>query len=148
MTHKPNLHGRMLWRNRGFWAVVAILALPLLLGAWKGAAGQSINPNYVERIQDGKTKKPEILTWFGDPQEVKRTPEGVVYIYQTFRAKQGGLQKDTRDIKPAADTPFQLEENLKMKPRKADPTQELESSLIIRFKPDGETVQSHQYQRF
>ncbi len=146
MTHKPNHHGRMLWRNRGFWAVVAILALPLLLGAWKSAAGRGINPSYVERIQDGKTKKPEILTWFGDPQEVKRTPEGVVYIYQTFRAKQGPSQKEAREIKRPAETPFQLEENLKIKPRREDPTQELATSLVIHFKPDGETVQTHQYQ--
>lgn len=146
MTHKPNHHGRMLWRSRGFWAVLAILALPLLLGAWKGAAGRGINPSYVERIQDGKTKKPEILTWFGDPQEVKRTPEGVVYIYQTFRTKQDLPKKEKREIKRAAETPFQLEENLKIKPKREDPTQEVATSLIIRFQPDGETVQTHQYQ--
>jgi len=148
MTHKPNHHGRMLWRNRGFWAVLAILALPLLLGAWKGAAGRGINPSYMERIQDGKTKKSEILTWFGDPQEIKRSPEGVVYIYQTFRAKQGPAQKDTREIKRAPETPFHMEEHLKFKPRNQDPDQEPASSLIIHFQPDGETVQSHQYQRF
>jgi hypothetical protein len=82
------------------------------LGAWKTFTGQGINRSYVERIQDGKTKKPEILTWFGDPQEVKRTPEGVVFIYQTFRAKQGPPGRYQGNQKPA-DTPFQLEENLK-----------------------------------
>jgi hypothetical protein len=148
MKHKRNHRGRMFWRGRGFWAVVAVLALPLLLGAWKGAAGQGINPSHVEHIQDGKTKKPEILTWFGDPQEVKRSPEGVVYIYQSFRPKQGLPRKETREIKQPANTPFELEENLKIKPKKAGPNKELDSSLIIRFKPDGETVQSHQYQKF
>jgi hypothetical protein len=148
MNQNLNNKDRRFLRSRTLAAVMAVLALPLLLGAWKTIRGQGINRSYVERIQDGKTKKPEILTWFGDPQEVKRTPEGVVYIYQTFRAKQGPTQKDTREIKRAVDTPFQLEENLKIKPKKQDPGQEPASSLIIRFKPDGETVQSHEYQEF
>jgi hypothetical protein len=146
MTYKPNHLGMMLWRNRGFLALAAILALPLLLGAWKSVTSQGINRAYVERIQDGKTRKPEILTWFGDPQEIKRTPEGVVYLYQTFRAKSALPQKNTREIKRPPETPFHMEEHLKFKPRKQDPGQEPASSLTIRFQPDGETVQSHEYQ--
>lgn len=148
MTHNLNNKAGRFFRSRALTAMVAVLALPLLLGAWKNLSGKGINRSYVERIQDGKTKKPEILTWFGDPQEVKRTPEGVVYIYQTYRVKQGLPPKDDRDFTKAAESPFQLEENLKRKPKKQDSGREPASSLTIRFKPDGETVQSHEYQEF
>ncbi len=148
-----NLHyrqGGILLGARKLGAVLVALAVPLLLGAWKDIVGRGINRTYVERIQDGKTKKPEILTWFGDPHEVKRTPEGVIYIYQTFRPKSDRPRKDTREIRPAADTPYHLEQNLQMRStkEKEGPTKELESRLTIRFKPDGETVQSHEYREF
>jgi hypothetical protein len=148
MKQNLNNQDRRFSRSRALAAVMVVLTLPLMLGAWKSILNRGINPSYVERIQDGKTTKPEILTWFGDPQEVKRTPEGVVYIYQTFRAKKGPAPKDTREIKRPPETPFHMEEHLKFKPRQQDPDQELASSLIIRFKPDGETVQSHEYQEF
>jgi len=138
----------MLLRDRGTAVVLLVLALPLLLGAWKTFTGHGINRSYVERIQNGKTKKPEILTWFGDPQEIKRTPEGLIFIYKSFRAKQERSSREAREVKQSADTPFQLEENLKKKPSKDISTQELASTLTIRFQPDGETVQSHDYQEF
>lgn len=139
---------RMLLRGRELSVILVVLALAFLLGAWKTFTGHGINRSYVERIQNGKTKKPEILTWFGDPQETKRTPEGLVFIYKTFRAKQKRAPREVREVKQSADTPFQLEENLKKKPSKDISTQELASTLTIRFQPDGETVQSHDYQEF
>jgi hypothetical protein len=148
MKPHQSCKGRMLLRDRGTAVVLVVLALPLLLGAWKTFTGPGINRSYVERIQNGKTKKPEILTWFGDPQETKRTPEGLIFIYKTFRAKQERAPREVKEVKKPADTPFQLEENLKKRPSKDTSSQELASSLTIRFQPDGETVQSHDYQEF
>ncbi len=67
-------------------AVLMILLLPRLLGAWKIISGNTIDPSHVERIQDGKTTKNEVLLLFGDPQEIEnRTPEGVTYTYKSFK---------------------------------------------------------------
>ena len=136
---------------RKVFLVLLIPALPLLLGAWSISMHRSgINPSYVERIEDGKTKKSEILTLFGDPQETKRTPEGMVFVYKTFATKEAFPKKAAKDEGPnttaAVDSPYSLEQTLKRKPKEG-PTQDLSSSLTIFFGRDGDTVQSHEYRK-
>jgi hypothetical protein len=137
-------------QGRGLALVLLVLALPLLLGAWKIIMSKGINPSYVERIEDGKTKKTEILTLFGDPQETKRTPEGLIYVYKTYRPKgtpYGKKKESDATTAPSVDSPFTLEETLKRKPKEG-PVQEVASILTIYFKPDGETVMSHEFKQF
>jgi hypothetical protein len=136
--------------NRRAALVLLILAVTLL-GAWKIIMGDSINRSYVERIQDGKTKKHEILTLFGDPQETKRTPEGLVLIYKSYRTKETLPSRDLRKSKNVvADNPYFQEYQMSevQSTKKKGPSKELASSLTIRFKPDGETVQSHEYKEY
>jgi hypothetical protein len=131
--------------------VLLVFTLPLFLGAWKITTGRNINTAYVERIQDGKTKKHEILTLFGDPDEVDRTPEAVVYIYETYRNKET-LPKRERQLKSAPpDSPYFREDWLKEKKKReaaAAANKELDSRLMIRFDREGQTVQSHEYKQF
>jgi hypothetical protein len=137
--------------NRKAALVVLFLALPLLLGAWKIIRGRGINPSYVERIQDGKTKKHEILTLFGDPQDIKRTPEGVEYVYKSFRDKDAVTPGKGRKFTDVHQKPYLTDEDLKELDKtsiKQKAHKELASTLIIRFQPDGETVQSHDYKEF
>ena len=77
--------------------ILLILLLPLLLGAWQDASGNTINPNYVKRIENGKTSKHEILLYFGDPKEIEKSDVGPVYKYFSY--------KDA----PADFTPYQHE---------------------------------------
>jgi hypothetical protein len=136
--------------NRKASIVLLILAVTLL-GAWKIIMGDSINPSYVERIQDGKTKRHEILTLFGDPQETKRTPEGLVLIYKSYRTKETLPSRDLRNSKNVvADNPYFQEYQMSevQSTKKKGSNKELASSLTIRFKPDGETVQSHEYKEY
>jgi len=113
--------------------------------------GRDINPAYVERIQDGKTLKHEILTLFGEPDEMDRTPESVVYIYKTFRNKETPPKRG-RQVKSAVqDSPYFREDWLEQKEardRAAAANKELASRLIIRFDRDGQTVQSHDFKQF
>jgi hypothetical protein len=136
-------------QGRGLALALLVCALPFLLGAWKIIMNKGINPSYVERIEDGKTKKSEILTLFGDPQETKRTPEGVIFVYKTYRPKESPLPKNKDDATtaPSVDSPFTLEETLKRQ-HKEGPVQELGSMLTIYFKADGETVQSHEFKEY
>ena len=70
--------------------ILLVLVLPLLLGAWQDFTGNTINPNYVKRIQDGKTTKTEILAFFGDPKEVEKIGPGAglqVFQLQGRRAR-------------------------------------------------------------
>lgn len=129
--------------------VLVVLTLPFFLGAWKIILGRSINPTYVERIRDGQTQKHEILTLFGDPDNIERTPEAVVYTYETFRKKEV-LPKRQRQAKSAVqDSPYFREDWLERKrEREAVDDKELASRLIIRFDPEGQTVQSHDFQQF
>jgi hypothetical protein len=119
----------------------------MLLGAWRITMNKNINARYVERIQDGKTKKSEILTLFGDPQEIKRTPDGIIFVYKTFRTKETPPSyKADEDTKTGAavESPFTLEESLKRKPKEG-PVQEESSVLTIYFGTDGDTVRSHSF---
>jgi|WetSurMetagenome_2_1015567.scaffolds.fasta_scaffold308295_2 hypothetical protein len=150
MKPHPHASHAKLSQGRGLALALVVLALPLFLGGWSITRTKGINPSYVDRIEDGTTKKSEILTLFGDPQETKRTPEGMIYVYKTLRTKEtphGKKKKDDVSVAPSVDSPFTLEETLKRKPKEG-PAQELESMLIIHFKPDGETVMSHEFKQY
>ncbi len=127
-----------------------LLVLPLVLGAWKSMTGRTINPNYVERIQDGKTKKQEIMLYFGDPQEIKRTADGLVYVYKSFKdAPAMAYRPEDRKINPQSDQLMVIDENRQIKkaPLKTE-GKILRCTLTIHFKSDGDTVMSHEYKEF
>jgi outer membrane protein assembly factor BamE (lipoprotein component of BamABCDE complex) len=147
----PQTH-RLFQKNRGLALALLILAAPFLVGGWEITMHKGINPSYVERIQDGKTKKSEILTLFGDPQETKRTSDGLIFVYQTYRTKEKSVSwKDSKTEEPktaaAVDSPYSLEQTLKRKPKEG-PAQEVSSALTIYFGSDGETVQSHDFKQY
>ena len=133
------------------WTVLLlILLLPLVLGGWRSISGESINPNYVKRIKNGQTTKNEILVLFGDPQEIQRTPEGLVYIYKSFKdAPAMPYRPENREINPQSDNPLVIDENKQIKkaPLKTE-GKILRSTLTVRFKPDGDTVLSHEYKEY
>jgi hypothetical protein len=139
---------RRQWRRIA--SVLIILLLPGLLGAWKVISGESIDRRHVERIQDGKTTKNEILLLFGDPQEINRTPEGVIYTFKSFKdAPAMPSRPEDRKIAPQSDQIFLIDDDKKIK--KAVVKTEgkiLRSTLLIRFKPDGQTVMSHEYKEY
>ena len=139
---------RRRWRRIG--AVLMILLLPGLLGAWRVVSGETIDCRHVERIQDGKTTKNEILLLFGDPQEIDRAPEGVTYKYKSFKdAPAMPYRPENRKINPQSDQLFVINEDktIKKAPLKTE-GKILRSTLLIRFKPDGQTVMSHEYKEF
>jgi len=129
--------------------IMLILWLPLILGAWSDISGNTINPRFVQRIKDGQTKKHEILLYFGEPKEVERTPEGPVFKYASYKdAPPMGVKRD-REINPQSAHPYFLDDEKKVKKveqKKEDKV--LRSTLTIRFKPDGETVMSHEYTEY
>lgn len=136
--------------GRRSMVLLLFLCLPLMMGAWQGLRSQTINPRYVARIQDGKTTKHEILLWFGDPQEVDRGPEGVVFKYISYK---DAPEVPSRDIykEPEYQTApqYYLDEEKKVKKLTRKTKGEIvQSTLTIRFKPDGNTVQSHEYREF
>ena len=140
----------LLQKGRGAARLLLVLVLPLLLGAWNITMNKGINTNYVERIQDGKTKKSEILTLFGDPQETKRTSDGLIFVYKTYRIKEKSVSWKDKDDESktaaAVDSPYSLEQTLKRKPKEG-PSQEVSSTLTIFFGADDETVQSHDFKQ-
>ncbi len=151
MTSHHNFTLNNLGKGRQAALVLLVLTVPFLLGAWKIVMGRDINPTYVDRIKDGETPKHEILTLFGDPDEIDRTPEAVVYTYKTYRDKEV-LPKRERKVKTAVqDSPYFREDWLKEKKEreaKKEGGKELASRLIIRFDPKGLTVQSHDFKQF
>lgn len=134
------------------WVILSglLLVLPLIMGAWQDMTGRTINPHYVSRIQDGKTTKQEIMLYFGDPQEIQRTEDGLVYIYKSFKdAPATPYRPEDRKINPQSDQPLVIDDDKQIK--KAPLKKEgkiLRSTLTIRFKPDRETVMSHEYKEF
>jgi hypothetical protein len=135
----------------GLLLSLLLLSLPLLLGGWKEVTGRRLNPRYIERIQDGKTKKHEILVLFGDPEEIQRSPEGLVFIYRTYRQVEAPPSREIyKPPAPQSTSIYALEEGAReeKKPVKKGPVKEVASTLTIRFGPDGETVQSHEYKEF
>lgn len=136
------------WRRAA--AILMILLLPGLLGAWKGMSGDTIDRRHVERIADGKTTKNEILLLFGDPQEIDRGSEGITYTYKNFKdAPAMPYRPEDRKIAPQSDQLLIVDENKQIKkaPLKTQ-GKILKSTLLIRFKPDGQTVLSHEYKEF
>ena len=129
--------------------LVVLLLLPLIMGgAWESMTGKTINPRYVERIQNGKTTKHEILLYFGDPQETQRTPDGLVWVYKSFKdAPAMPYRHEKRDINPKSDQLMFVrdeDKQIKKAPLKTE-GKILHSTLTVRFKADGETVMSHEY---
>jgi hypothetical protein len=140
--------GRPGWRRLAL--VLVVLLLPGLIGAWRIVSGDTIDPRHVQRIQDGKTTKNEILTLFGDPQGIDRTPDGVIYTYKNFKdAPAMPYRPENRQINPQSDQIYVVDADKKVKkaPLKKEGTV-LRSTLTIRFKPDGQTVMSHEYKEF
>jgi hypothetical protein len=137
------------WRRIA--SVLMILLLPGLLGAWKVVSGETIDRRHVERIQDGKTTKNEILLLFGDPQEIDRTPEGVTYTFNSFKDTPAMPHSpEDRKIAPQSDQIFLLpdaDKKIKKAPLKTK-GKIPRSTLVIRFKPDGQTVLSHEYKEY
>jgi hypothetical protein len=137
------------WRR--IVSVLIVLLLPGLLGAWRVMSGETIDRRHVERIQDGKTTKNEILLLFGDPQEINRTSEGIIYRYKSFKdAPANPYRPEDRKIAPQSDQLFLLpddDKKIKKPPIKTE-GKILKSTLLIRFKPDGQTVMSHEYKEF
>ena len=139
---------RRRWRR--ITSVLLILLLPGLLGAWKIISGDTIDRRHVERIQDGKTTKNEILLLFGDPQEIDRTSDGVIYKYKSFKdAPAMPYRPENREPNPQSDQVYVIDPNKQIKkaPLKTE-GKILKSTLLIRFKPDGQTVMSHEYKEF
>ncbi len=138
-------------RCRRIASVLMILLLPGLLGAWKIVSGDTIDRRHVERIADGKTTKNEILTLFGDPQEIDRGSEGITYTYKNFKdAPAMPYKPEDRKIAPQSDQLFLLpddDKKVKKPPLKTE-GKILKSVLLIRFKSDGQTVMSHEYKEY
>ncbi len=154
MKPQPHASHEKLSQGRRLALALVVFALPLLLGGWKiiMEKDRGINPSYVDRIEDGKTKRSEILTLFGDPQETKRIPEGIIYVYKAKRPKETVKKKSKDDKEPvglsSVDFSHELDERLKKFQKKEGPAEEVESMLTIYFGPDGETVRSHEFKQF
>ena len=78
-------------RKKFVYQVAALLGLMLLLLGWRDITGNTINPHYVERIKDGHTTKNEITVMFGEPQEIKRTENVIIFTYKSFKDAPVGL---------------------------------------------------------
>ncbi len=130
--------------------ILLLLLLPLLVGAWQDASGNTINPNYVKRIENGKTTKHEILLFFGDPKEIEKTDDGQVYKYFSYKdAPALPYLHEKRKIQEQSDQLYLVDENKQIrKPTIKTEGKILRSSLVIRFEKDGVTVMSHEYKEF
>jgi outer membrane protein assembly factor BamE (lipoprotein component of BamABCDE complex) len=131
-----------------FLHLIVLLSLVLFLLGWRDVTGNTINPNYVQRIKDGQTTKNEITLLFGEPQEIKRTENCVVFIYKSFKDAPAGLpyNPDQRLPKPQSEQLFLVDDNKQLKkPETKTEGKILKSTLTIYFKPDGQTVSGHEY---
>jgi hypothetical protein len=147
----------MLGSGRGFSSLLRVrlaalcgLSLLLLLsGAWREAGGDNLDPRKVAKIKNGVTTKHEILLLFGEPQEIVRTPEGPIFKYLGYLdAPPPKTGKDGRQPGgEASSSAFFLDEQHQMKPvpRKTQ-AKHIKSRLTVTFKPDGQTVLSHEYE--
>ncbi|MFA5110833.1 MAG: hypothetical protein WC443_05460 [Desulfobaccales bacterium] len=148
MNPKVHPEGGRRWRRLAL--ILGILLLPGLLGAWRIMSGETIDPRHVQRIINGQTTKNEVMLLFGDPQEIDRTPEGVTYLYKSFKdAPAMPYRPEDRKIQQQSDQLYLLDDNKQIK--KATIKTEgkiLRSTLLIRFKPDGQTVLSHEYKEY
>ncbi len=142
--------GASLLGRRGV-LLLALLLVPLALGAWRDISGNTINPRYVARIKDGQTTKQQILVLFGDPQQVKRTPAGLLFKYVSYKDAPPDLAgKQERQVDEQSYTPFYVDEEKKVKrvPKVKREGKIPRSTLVIRFKRDGQTVLSHEYKEY
>jgi hypothetical protein len=139
---------RRTWRRMAL--ALIILLLPGLLGAWRIMSGETLSPRLVANIQDGKTTKQEILVMFGDPQEINRTSEGLTYLYKSYKDAPAMPYKwQDRKINPQSDQLFLIDDNKQIKKAPVKTKGKiLRSTLLIRFKPDGVTVLSHEYKEY
>jgi hypothetical protein len=132
--------------------ILLILLLPLFLGAWRDASGNTINPRYVERIQNGKTTKHEVLLFFGEPKDIEKSDLGPVYKYTSYKdspADEMPYKHDKRQIQPQSDQQYVIDDEKKIKkPEVKKEGKIVRSTLIIRFQKNGETVMSHEYKEF
>ena len=130
-------------------ALLGLALLALALGGWRDISGNTINPRYVERIKDGETTKHEIYALFGEPQEISRSPQGVVLKYISYRNAPPMGYKVEREVDEQSYTPFFVDEDKKIKkvPKKA-PSKLVRSTLSVWFKPDGDKVAGHEYKEF
>ncbi len=129
------------------WKMMALtlsLIIPLL--GWVDISGNTINPEYVNRIKDGQTTKNEIMLLFGEPQEVNRTPAGLIFTYKSYKDATLPAFAKEREINPQSTVPFYLDQDKTVKkvPVKKK-SKVLHSTLIIRFKADDYTVAGHTY---
>jgi outer membrane protein assembly factor BamE (lipoprotein component of BamABCDE complex) len=143
---KPRrLRGRLL-------PILLILILPLFLGAWRDASGNTINPRYVERIQNGKTTKQEILLFFGDPKDIEKSDEGAIYKYTSYKdapADEMPYKHDKRQIQEHSDSLYVIDDDKQIrKPQVKKEGKIPRSTLTVRFSKDGQTVMSHEYKEF
>jgi len=133
-------------RPYGCQTLALILGLSISVLAWVDISGNTINPEYVARIKDGKTTKNEIMLLFGEPQEVQRTQTGLVFTYHSYRDATMPAFSKEREINEQSTVPFFLDDN---KTIKKVPVKKkgkiLHSTLTIRFKPDNYTVEQHNY---
>ncbi len=128
-----------------------VLLLPVFLGAWQDASGNTINPRFVERIQNGKTTKNEILLYFGDPKEIEKGDEGPIYKYFSYKDSPAALPyiPERRIPQEQSSSLDVIDENKQIKkPTVKKEGKILRSTLVIRFKGDGMTVMSHEYKEF
>ncbi len=139
----------MTTRCRRWTMFLLLIGLIMLVTAWRDASGTNINPRYVSRIKDGVTTKNEIMLLFGEPQEVQRVDNMVVFSYRSYQdaTPPSMRQPLDREVSSQSTHPFYLDDDKNIKVAGREKKQRvLKSSLIVRFKPDGQTVQSHEYQ--
>jgi len=135
-------------RPRFRTAAVLLAGLILLTAAWRDVSGNTINPRYVAKIKDGVTNKNEIMLLFGEPQEVQRLDNMVVFFYRSYKdaTPLSSKQPLDREVSEQSTHPFFLDQDKSIKTVKKEKHPKiLRSTLIVRFKPDGYTVLSHDY---
>ena len=129
-------------------SVLLLLLITLaLVSGWRQLTGENLNPRFVDRIKDGKTKKNEILLWFGEPQEVKKTEKHIIYIYKSYvDAPALPYNPDKREVNPQSYTPFLIDEDKHIVAKK-EKTQGkiLRSTLTIFIQPESQVVTGHEY---
>ncbi len=124
-----------------------LLLTLVLVSGWRQLTGDNLNPRFIDRIQDGKTTKNEILLWFGEPQEIKKTPTSLIYIYKSYADTPAlPYNPDKREINPQSYTPFLIDEDKNIVPKKEKTTGKiLRGTLTIYIKPETQVVTGHEY---
>ena len=136
------------------WKLLVLVLLSSLMPgpawAWRDASGQTLDPRLVQRIKNGVTTKHEILAFFGQPKEVERTPDGLVYKYVSHKdAPAMPYKHEDRQIQEQSTSHYLIDDDKNIK-RKTIKTEGkiVRSTLTVRFKPDGLTVLTHEYKEY